>query len=267
MFYNNRSLAIVRSFKNQEKEMPNILPSFLRSLVASSAMTVVFMSAACANTATPAFGTSNLYDNFEGNMYNLSDGQTSPNGKWFQAWTGHGKAGVVTILSTGNEVFFAKPKASTSPQETHSSLTLTTKNWQNAEIHVKVRTKQQLRQNSAPNTWEAAWVMWRYVDSYHHYYFILKPNGIELGKKDNDRQAEEQVFLYTTGSPKLQLDKWSNWTIKMQGNHIQVYVNSLKVADYIDNTMSHTLSNPGAVGLYTEDAHVQFDDVYISPLS
>src|SRR5581483_1663821 len=247
--------------------MPKPLHSFLKSLVLI-ALTVTLMSA-CTSNAAPVMAVSSrtLYDNFEGNTYNLLDGQTSPNGKWFQAWTGFGKAGVVSILSTGNEVFFAKPKTSTSPQETHSSLTLTTKKWQDLEINLKVRTKQQLRQNSAPNAWEAAWVMWRYVDSYHHYYFILKPNGIELGKKDNDRQAEEQVFLYTAGSPKLQLDKWSNWTIKMQGNHIQVYVNSIKVVDYTDNTMSNTLSEPGAIRLYTEDAHVQFDNAYISQLS
>lgn len=225
------------------------------------------MSACAANVPVALGATSNLYDNFEGSIYNLSDGQTSPNGKWLQAWTGYGKAGTVTILSNGNEIFYAKPKASTSPQETHSALTLTTKQWQDVEIHLKVRTKQQLRQNSAPNTWEAAWVMWRYVDSHHHYYFILKPNGIELGKKDNDRQAEEQVFLYTADSPKLQVDKWSNWIIKMQSNHIQAYINNVKVVDYVDNTMSDTLSGAGAVGLYTEDAHVQFDNVYISSLS
>jgi hypothetical protein len=68
-------------------------------------------------------------------------------------------------------------------------------------------------------------------------------------------------------SPKLQLDKWSNWTIKMQGNHVQVYVNNIKVVDYTDNVISNTLSKPGAVGLYKEDVHVQFDDVYNTMLS
>lgn len=109
--------------------------------------------------------------------------------------------------------------------------------------------------------------MWRYVDSYHHYYFVVKPNGIELGKKDNNQQAEEQVFLHTADSPKLELGAWSVWTIKMEGNHIQAFVNGDKVADYIDDSMSDTLSRPGVIGLYTEDAEVQFDNVQISPLS
>jgi hypothetical protein len=103
----------------------------LRLIVATSVMTGIFMSATGANIVLmPALGASSrtLYHNFEGSSYNLSDGQTSPNNKWFQAWTGHAKAGAVTIVSTGNEVFFAKPEASMSLQETHSSLTLTTKN-------------------------------------------------------------------------------------------------------------------------------------------
>jgi hypothetical protein len=225
------------------------------------------MLMALTNTLVPVFGASTLYDNFEGKTYNLSDGQTSPNGKWFQAWTGFGKAGIVTIPSTDNEVFFAKPNASGSLQETHSSLTLSTKKWQDLEIHLEARTVQQLRQHTLPNSWEAAWLMWRYIDSYHHYYFVLKSDGIELGKKDNNEQAEKQIFMYTADSPKLQLDKWSDWTIKMEGNHIQVYINSSKVADYIDKTASTATSKPGAVGLYTEDASVQFDDVYISALS
>jgi len=239
----------------------------LRLVASFTAMTLVFMSTLAASTPVFAAEEPSVYDNFDGMTYNLSDGETSPNGKWVQSWTGKGESETVTIHSTGNEVFSAEPKTSASPGETHSSLTLSTKKWQDVEINLKVRTKEQLRQNSDPNSWEAAWVMWRYVDSYHHYYFVIKENGIELGKKDNNRQAEEQVFLHTSDSPRLQLGEWSNWKIKMEGEHIQVYVDGNKVADYTDDDMSDTLSKPGAVGLYTEDAHAQFDNVRISPVS
>jgi len=233
-------------------------------------MTVVLMLATA--VSAPALASmeaepSTTYDNFDGDAYNLSDGEASPNGKWFQSWTGEGKAGTVTICSIGKQVFYERPKAPVSSNETHSSLALTTNKWQDVEISLKVRTMQQLRQNGDPNSWEAAWLMWRYVDSYHHYYFVVKPNGIELGKKDNNQQAEEQVFLHTADSPKLELGAWSVWTIKMEGNHIQAFVNGDKVADYIDDSMSDTLSRPGVIGLYTEDAEVQFDNVQISPLS
>jgi hypothetical protein len=41
------------------------------------------------------------------------------------------------------------------------------------------KTDKQLRQNSTPNPWEVAWIMWRYQDDWHHYYFIFKPNGVD----------------------------------------------------------------------------------------
>jgi hypothetical protein len=136
-------------------------------------------------------------------------------------------------------------------------------------MHLKVKTNKQLRQNSAPNPWEVAWIMWRYQDDWHHYYFIFKPNGIELGKKHNENQAEEQIFLYTAIEPKLRMDEWNTWYIKMCGNHIEIGLEMAegsmqKVVDYYDNM---PIEGPGNIGLYTEDAHVQFDDVYIASLN
>lgn len=53
----------------------------------------------------------------------------------------------------------------------------------------------------------------------------------------------------------------------MQGIHIQVYIDKDKVIDYFNNTIYNTLFQSGAIRLYTEDANVQFDDVYVSSLS
>jgi hypothetical protein len=126
-----------------------------------------------------------------------------------------------------------------------------------------------LRQNSTSNPWEVAWIMWRYQDDWHHYYFIFKPNGVELGKKQNENQAEEQIFLYTANEPKLKIDEWNTWYIKMSGSHIEIWLKMAhgsmqRVVDYHDNA---PIVGPGNIGLYTEDAHVQFDDVYIASLT
>ncbi len=53
----------------------------------------------------------------------------------------------------------------------------------------------------------------------------------------------------------------------MQGIHIQAYIDKDKVIEYFDNRMSNTLLQSGAIRPYTEDANVQFDDVYVSSLS
>jgi 3-keto-disaccharide hydrolase len=129
-----------------------------------------------------------------------------------------------------------------------------------------MRTDKQLRQNSPPNTWESAWVMWRFVDDFHHYYFVLKTNGIEFGKKDTACHCEEQVFLKTGSSPKLQIGSWAHLKISSVGKHTSIWVNGVQVVDMDDPSYSSTGDmSSGAVGLYNEDASVAFDKVSISP--
>ncbi len=215
-----------------------------------------------------------LYDNFEGTPYTLTDNKTSPNGKWFNKYNGFGESGTVAVspsamVDTNSTVFYEEPKTSTSHNETHAALTLTTQTYDDVEIQLKVKTNEQLRQNSTPNPWEVAWIMWRFQDDWHHYYFILKPNGVELGKKQNENQAEEQIFLYTANEPQLKINEWSIWHIKMSDNHIEIWLKMAdgswqSVVDYYDKT---PIVGPGNIGLYTEDAHVQFDDVYITSIS
>ncbi len=70
-----------------------------------------------------------LYDNFEGGTYTLSDGQTSPNGKWIDIYNGYGSAGVRDDGTGKNNVFFEAPKMSTSPNQTSASLVTSTRKW------------------------------------------------------------------------------------------------------------------------------------------
>jgi hypothetical protein len=240
-------------------------------------ISVVLLLLASSTTTTLLLGHSvlafDLYDNFEDPAYTITDNQTSPNGKWFNKYSGFGASGTVTItpLTTtdNNTVFYEEPKTSTNPNETHAALTLTTQTYEDVEMHLKVKTSKQSRQNSTPNPWEVAWIIWRYQDDWHHYYFIFKPNGVELGKKQNENQAEEQIFLYTANEPKLKIDEWNTWYIKMSGNHIEIWLKMAdgsmqRIVNYHDNA---PIVGPGNIGLYTEDAHVHFDDVYTASLS
>jgi hypothetical protein len=75
--------------------------------------------------------------------------------------------------------------------------------------------------------------------------------------------------LYTAIEPKLRMDEWNTWYIKMSGNYIEIWLEMAdgsmqKVVDYYDNA---PIEGPGNIGLYTEDAYVQFDDVYIASLT
>ena len=206
-----------------------------------------------------------LYDNFEDNTYTLNDGETSPDGKWQSVYNGGGSSGAKKDLNDNN-MFFMYPNASISKNETHASLVKTTQQFSNFEMSVKVKTDKQLREGTLPMPWEAAWIFFRYTDEFHYYWFLVKPTGIELGKKDCDTCANPylgQIFLYSDDRSILKVGDWSDWEIDAIGNRIIISVNGTRLIDFLDRSMSQQLAR-GAIGLYTEDAAVSFDDIFIT---
>ena len=208
----------------------------------------------------------NRYDNFPAS-YSLSGGQTSPNGKWYNHYTGYGSAGVkVDYADSSNLVFAEQPEASTTPGITHAALTTSVPSYHNYKLSLDMRTDKQLRTGSSPNNWENAWIMFNYADDWHHYYFTLKNSGAELGKKDNDQRLEQQVFLATTTSVSVKHGQWQHIDITIVDNRITAYVDGVQVASIVDSGQSLRLAGGGHIGLYTEDAGVSFDNISVSPL-
>ena len=207
-----------------------------------------------------------LYDNFDRTYY-LGEGQTSSNGEWENVYSGYGSTGVEEV--DGKTVFYLKPNASSTPTETHThaALVKSTDKFCNFKMDVDINTVKQLRKNSPPNVWEVGWIDFRYVDRFHHYSLLLKPNGIELGKKDCDtctNPVDGQQFLKTKSTPKMTLNTWNHVTVDMVGNHIKVYINGNLEIDYIDTRMSPKLAS-GSVVMYTEDAYVLYNNMDVSP--
>jgi hypothetical protein len=204
----------------------------------------------------------NLDDTFN-TVYTLNEGQTSPNGKWKNVYNGFGSSGVE--VADGSHVFFLKPGISNSSDETEAALVRSTGSFCDFVVDFDTKTVKQLRQNSPPNAWEAGWFIFRYTDTFHYYWFLVKPNGIELGKKDCDTctdSVDGQQFLVTKDFPTLHLNKWSHWKISAIGNHIQIFVDGTKVIDYIDKTMSPKLS-AGNIAMYSEDAYARYDNMHL----
>ena len=67
--------------------------------------------------------------------------------------------------------------------ETHSALLTTHRTWGNFAFDFSTTPLRQLRLNAPGNTWETSWVVFRFRDLANYYYFMVKPNGWELGKK------------------------------------------------------------------------------------
>jgi hypothetical protein len=200
-----------------------------------------------------------LYDNFENKFDTLN--------KWSVLYTGHGFAGPIAEKGDVN-VYQMHPKNSTSAKETHATLVSSKDKFSNFRLVVDVRTDEQLRQNSVPNMWEVAWIFFRYTDTFHYYWFSLKPNGFELGKKDCNScvdPTDGQIILYTAALPTLKISQWSQWTIEAIDNNIIVSIDGNKIITFKDKNMSEELSN-GEIAMYTEDAKVSFDNMYISQL-
>jgi hypothetical protein len=220
-------------------------------------------------SVVPSLFRDDMYDDFESRMYILNDGNVSPNNKWVNIYNGGGSSGVRNDFNdTHNNVFFMYPKTAKSANETYANLVTTTANFSNVNISVDVKTEKQLRENSSPNTWEAAWILFRHTDDFHYYWFVLKPNGIELGKKDCDTCTDPfdgQEFLYTDEIPALKLGEWTNWKISAIGNNITVSINGTELINFTDYDMSPKLES-GSIGFYDEDASVAYDNIRIKKI-
>jgi F5/8 type C domain/Domain of Unknown Function (DUF1080) len=196
-----------------------------------------------------------LYDDFVSNN----------DKKWVVKYTGHGFAGIVTTEGDGSN-YQMYPAVSKSINETHATLVRSKDKFSDFKVVADVMTEEQLRQNSSPNPWEVAWILFRYTDTFHYYWFTLKPNGFELGKKDCNScidPAEGQIILLTGSLPTLKIGYWSQWTIDAKNNHIMISVDGNRIIDYVDANMSKTLST-GQLVMYTEDAKVSFDNFYLA---
>jgi hypothetical protein len=164
--------------------------------------------------------------------------------------------GQAQVSKTGATLWSQAPS---SPEETHSALLTSSSTWGDQTISFATTTLGQLRTGSDPNSWEVGWVMFHFRDLANYYYFILKTNGFELGKKQG---SDAQIFLSTGALPGLVVGQRYRIQVWMQGARIRVSVDGAQVLDFTD-------PNPlpaGAVGLYEEDSRASFDSLAVSDL-
>ncbi|MBV9041124.1 MAG: DUF1080 domain-containing protein [Acidimicrobiia bacterium] len=183
----------------------------------------------------------------------------SAHGQWVSAFSGYGQSGIESDGTHGN-VLTLSPAASASPSETHAALVRSASTFGDTDLTVDMRTVQQLRSGSAANPWETGWVLWHYGDNTHFYYFIPKPNGWELGKED-PAYPGAQRFLAAGSSPSYAVGPWNTVRVRQVGNSITVWVNGSQIVSFTDNERPYS---SGSLGLYTEDAHVHFDNIAVT---
>jgi hypothetical protein len=164
----------------------------------------------------------------------------------------------------GDRLLELRPKAPTRAGETHSALAVSTLAFGGSyRFAGQACTLQQLRTGSRPNAWEVAWAFWNFADNDHLYYFILKPNGWEVGKRD-PRYAvpgvnDGQKIMATGESVKLAIGQWYEFDIRVTGAEADIYVNGAFVCHFKDTDTAPLLG--GRVGLYCEDALCRWNNI------
>lgn len=170
---------------------------------------------------------------------------------WQTIFTGEG------VVKINKQQIYLKPKASVQPEETHAALVVGPDKHYPIKYQVTLKTLAQLRKNSTPAPWEVGWVIWHYQDNDHFYYFIPKPNGWELGKRDPAYDGGQR-FLATGTDTVFPINKKYKVIIYQYENKSVVYVNGEKIVEFTD-TETPYLS--GRVGVYSEDAEVRYSKI------
>ena len=173
-----------------------------------------------------------------------------------------------------NGVLTTYPVSASAPTETFSTLVMSTQKFHNFQLDLDMRTNKQLRTGSAPNSWEAGWIFFRYTDeaprSTHFYWVLLKTNGFEFGKKDNapgDSTLEKQIFLKTGQNPTVEIGSFQHLTVKAVGYHFTIAVDGHTVVDITDAKVNDpSKMSDGVLGLYEEDSSASFDNVKLTKL-
>lgn len=173
---------------------------------------------------------------------------------WSVEYDGYGKVGIE------DGALSLEPLPAREPGETRAALALAgDPEWRDYSFKVRMSTQEQLRQNSPANAWETGWLFFRYQGEDRAYYLAHKINGLELGKVAPPA-GTGQIFLVTTPAPPAELGRWYDFRVDVSGPSIQVYVDGKLQLSYTD-------PDPilkGRVGLYTEDAHVHFEQPGVS---
>jgi hypothetical protein len=227
-----------------------------------------------------------LVDSFDTSYDLTTYNQLSPNGIWKNKGTGYGK------IYSMNGALTMYPKTSTAPDQTSAPLVISTKQFGNCTLEVDCKLNKQLRTGSPPNLWETFWLFRSYWDeqegplkrSNHHYYFLLKPDGIdpktnkpisggwEFGKKDNkpgDVTNEQQIYIADKRGvdvPKAKLGQWYHIFWDFKDFHHVIKVDGVTVVDMQDPVVNDPAKMAvGYIGLYNEDSNTSFDNVLVRP--
>jgi 3-keto-disaccharide hydrolase len=180
-------------------------------------------------------------------------------GDWYSLHDGFGRTAVVDS-GTGRRLRLST-RTPDLPTETYSSLVHSTRNFDDIDFSVRLRTAKQLR--PVPNPWEVAWVLWHYTDNAHFYSFIVKPDGWELAKED-EAYPGKQRFLSYSYARSFPIGRTYEIRIRNVGDAITVWVDGQQIVAYTDRERPY---RSGSIALYAEDSIALYAPVVLRRVS
>lgn len=176
-------------------------------------------------------------------------------GVWTLVYSGYGVASADVGKETGDHIRLG-PTAAADHDITHGALAVHPEAPADVRLTGRVTTERQRREGT-PNPWEVGWFLWRYTDPDHFYALALKPNGWELSKQD-PAYPGRQRFLASGDTPTYAVGSTHEVEIVAVGDTTTVRVDGRALGTVTDTERPY---RDGGVGLYTEDAVVDFADV------
>ena len=150
------------------------------------------------------------------------------------------------------------PKASTSSDGTHAALVVSGEMFQDVvTFDGKTLIDKQLRTGSDDNPWETAWLVWDYADNDHFYYFALKTNGWELGKRDPNYPGGQR-YLASGEDIRFTTETWYGFHVTQHGATMTVAIDGMEIVAFTDRQAAYF---GGKLGICSEDARVRLDQV------
>ncbi len=200
-----------------------------------------------------------LHDDFRAYPLDWKGIDGSQVGPWSVRFAGYGGVGFARVNGGGNVMRLATLPSSRA-NETHAALVVGPEFAGPYDLDVSMLTERQLRTNGPPNPWEVAWLVWNYTDDAHYYYFIPKPNGWEIGKRD-PAYPGGQRFLATGTSPQYPVGVWYRVRLRVEQPGVSsLWVDGRKIATFADVERPY---DRGRIGFYLEDAVAAFADVQL----
>ncbi|MEP6832516.1 MAG: hypothetical protein ABJB74_03940 [Gemmatimonas sp.] len=178
-------------------------------------------------------------------------------GSWQLRYSGYGCVGLTA--QNGGTSLSMQPMTATVIDETHAPLLLGPVYGDQLMLTTRLETVRQLRKNAEPNAWEVAWLLWQYQDDEHFYYFIPKPNGWEVGKRD-PAYPGGQRFLATGIEQKFPVGHTYNVQITHRGNVFSIVVDGATLTTFTDTERPYV---SGRIALYSEDAEIKVHQVSV----